>query len=438
TIVDMKLAELRELQASGEDVNPSAVAVDQEDAPVVRLVQAILSGAATAGASDVHLEPFKPEMRVRYRVDGELQQVMTIPNHIEESVISRIKVMADMDTTENRRPQDGHLNVYENGKRVGFRVSGIPTVDGQKLVLRLLNEGGKTFSLDGLGMMPRNLTSLREMIDKPHGMFVVTGPTGSGKSTTLYAVLQHLNGDDRNIVTVEDPVEYRLPGINQVQSDSEFGMGFANALKYIMRQDPDVIMVGEIRDSETATTAVQAALTGHLMISTLHTNDAVGAVQRLSDLGVDNFKIAGSLLGSVAQRLLRRVCENCKMPVAPNHNLLDALDPDETISRSADFFRGEGCKKCLGTGFSGRLPIFEIMPITPEITMAIEAGVPHSKLYEMSVAAGMVGLANAGLEQAVAGRTSLEEVYFKTSGDRRRKESKPIVGGSREIDTMCV
>ncbi len=438
TIVDMKLAELRELQASGEDVNQSVVTVDQEDAPVVRLVQAILSGAATAGASDVHLEPFKPEMRVRYRVDGELQQVMTIPNHIEESVISRIKVMADMDTTENRRPQDGHLNVYENGKRVGFRVSGIPTVDGQKLVLRLLDEGGKSFSLDGLGMMPRNLESLREMIDKPHGMFVVTGPTGSGKSTTLYAVLQHLNGDDRNIVTVEDPVEYRLPGINQVQSDSEFGMGFANALKYIMRQDPDVIMVGEIRDSETATTAVQAALTGHLMISTLHTNDAVGAVQRLSDLGVDNFKIAGSLLGSVAQRLLRRVCENCKMPVAPNRNLLDALDPNETISRSADFFRGEGCKKCLGTGFSGRLPIFEIMPITPEITMAIEAGVPHSKLYEMSIAAGMVGLANAGLEQAVAGRTSLEEVYFKTSGDRRRTESKPVVGGSRTVDAVCV
>ncbi|GAA4468219.1 GspE/PulE family protein [Novipirellula rosea] len=438
TIVDMKFAELRELQDSGDDVNPSVVSVDQEDAPVVRLVQAILSGAATAGASDVHLEPFKPEMRVRYRVDGELQQVMTIPNHIEESVISRIKVMADMDTTENRRPQDGHLNVYENGKRVGFRVSGIPTVDGQKLVLRLLDEGGKTFSLDGLGMMPRNLESLREMIDKPHGMFVVTGPTGSGKSTTLYAVLQHLNGDDRNIVTVEDPVEYRLPGINQVQSDSEFGMGFANALKYIMRQDPDVIMVGEIRDSETATTAVQAALTGHLMISTLHTNDAVGAVQRLSDLGVDNFKIAGSLLGSVAQRLLRRVCENCKMPVTPNRNLLDALDPDETISRSADFFRGEGCKKCLGTGFSGRLPIFEIMPITPEITMAIEAGVPHSKLYEMSIAAGMVGLANAGLEQAVAGRTSLEEVYFKTSGDRRRTESKPVVGGSREVDVIVV
>ncbi|TWU40662.1 GspE/PulE family protein [Novipirellula artificiosorum] len=434
TIVDMKLAELRELQESGEDNTASIISVEQEDAPVVRLVQAILSGAATAGASDVHLEPHKPEMRVRYRVDGELQQVMTIPNHIEDSVISRIKVMADMDTTENRRPQDGHLNVFENGKRVGFRVSGIPTVDGQKLVLRLLDEGGKNYSLDNLGMMYRDNTMLRQMIAKPHGMFVVTGPTGSGKSTTLYAVLQHLNGDDRNIVTVEDPVEYRISGINQVQSDNEFGMGFANALKYIMRQDPDVIMVGEIRDSETAMTAIQAALTGHLLISTLHTNDAVGAVQRLADLGVDNFKIAGSLLGSVAQRLLRRVCENCKQPIRPNENLLDALDPEGKIARSVDFFRGDGCKKCLGTGFSGRLPIFEIMPITPDITMAIEAGVPHSKLQQMAVDAGMVELSTAGLEQAIAGCTSLEEVYFKTSGDRRRSDSKTSSLGKRETD----
>jgi len=380
------------------------------------------------------LEPFKPEMRVRYRVDGELQQVMTIPNHIEDPVVSRIKVMADMDTTENRRPQDGHLNVFENGKRVGFRVSGIPTVDGQKLVLRLLDEGGKTFHLDSIGMTARDLDSLRSIIDKPHGMFVVTGPTGSGKSTTLYAALQYLNRDDRNIVTVEDPVEFRIPGINQVQSDNEFGMGFANALKFIMRQDPDVIMLGEIRDSETATTAIQAALTGHLMISTLHTNDAVGAVQRLSDLGVDNFKIAGSLLGSVAQRLLRCICENCKIPVDANAKLLDVLDADGTVDRSARFYKGQGCKRCLGTGFSGRLPIFEIMPVTPEITMAIEAGVPHSKLHQMAIDAGMIELSQAGLEQALQGKTSIEEVYFKTSGDRRRAESHRQPGGRRDSD----
>lgn len=437
TIVDMKIAELRESALDEEEDAGSIIGSEQEDAPVVRLVQAILSGAVSAGASDVHLEPFKPEMRVRYRVDGELQQVMTIPNHIEESVVSRIKVMADMDTTENRRAQDGHLNVFENGKRVGFRVSGIPTVDGQKLVLRLLDEGGKTFQLDNIGLTPRDIAQMKSVIDKPHGMFVVTGPTGSGKSTTLYAALQYLNRDDRNIVTVEDPVEFRIPGINQVQSDNEFGMGFANALKYIMRQDPDVIMVGEIRDSETATTAIQAALTGHLMISTLHTNDAVGAVQRLSDLGVDNFKIAGSLLGSVAQRLLRCICENCKLPVPANEKLLDVLDPEHQIDRSARFYKGQGCKKCLGSGFSGRIPIFEIMPITPEITVAIEAGVPHSKLNELALDAGMVELSQAGLEQALAGRTSIEEVYFKTSGDRRssdRKTTKP--GGRRELDPL--
>ena len=437
TIVDMKWAEMRDSGIADEDNASTILATEQQDAPVVRLVQAILSGAVSAGASDVHLEPFKPEMRVRYRVDGELQQVMTIPNHIEDSVISRIKVMADMDTTENRRPQDGHLSVFDSGRRVGFRVSGIPTVDGQKLVLRLLEEGGKTFALDNIGMTQRDYETMQQMIDKPHGMFVVTGPTGSGKSTTLYAALQYLNSVDRNIVTVEDPVEYRIAGINQVQSDNEFGMGFANALKFIMRQDPDVIMVGEIRDAETASTAIQAALTGHLMISTLHTNDAVGAVQRLADLGVDNFKIAGSLLGSVAQRLLRCVCPGCKRSVPANLNLLEALDPEETVPRDAKFFRGEGCKKCLGTGFSGRIPIFEIMPITPEITMAIEAGVPHSKLRQMAIQAGMVELSDAGLEQALAGRTSLEEVYFKTSGDRRRGEFTHVAGGRRAADLIA-
>ncbi|QEG38774.1 GspE/PulE family protein [Roseimaritima ulvae] len=417
TIVDMKLAELREARESGEEDPTMAVLVDSDDTPVVRLVQAILSGAATAKASDVHLEPHKPEMRVRYRVDGELQQIMTIPNHIEDSVISRIKVMADMDTTESRRPQDGHLVVFENGKRVGFRVSSIPTVDGQKLVLRLLDEGGKTFQLDRLGMTERDQTLVRDVIEKPYGMFVVTGPTGSGKSTTLYAVLQHLNSVDRNIVTVEDPVEFRLPGINQVQSDNEFGMGFSNALKYIMRQDPDVIMVGEIRDRETAGTAVQAALTGHLMISTLHTNDAVGAVQRLGDLGIDNFKIAGALLGSVAQRLLRCICENCKQATTPNPSLLRALDTAGRIPSGATFYRGRGCKKCLGTGLSGRLPIFEIMPMNAEMVAAVEAGTPHSQLRELAIQCGMMELGQAGLEQALAGRTTLEEVYIKTMSD---------------------
>ena len=413
TIIDIKIAEMIESRERGEDSITIAKLVDDET-PVVRLVQAILTGAATAGASDIHLEPHKPEMRVRYRVDGQLQPVMTIPNHIEESVISRIKVMAEMDTTETRRPQDGRLSITENNRKYNFRVSNIPTVDGQKLVLRLLEEGAKVFELARLGMTESNLKFIKAILDRPFGMFVVTGPTGSGKSTTLYAALQHLNCEDRNIVTIEDPVEYHIVGINQVQSDNEFGMGFADALRYIMRQDPDVIMLGEIRDRETAATAVQAALTGHLMISTLHTNDAVGAVQRLSDLGVDNFKIAGSLLGSVAQRLLRRVCVHCRTESPANAAMLEALDPKGLISPDTQFFRGRGCRKCLGSGFSGRLPIFEIMPMTDIIVGAIEEGASHSHLRDLAIQEGMVELSRAGIDQAILGLTSLEEVYFKT------------------------
>ncbi len=413
TIIDLKFSELVEARGNGDEGVAIASLVDDET-PVVRLVHAILNGAATAGASDIHLEPHKPEMRVRYRVDGVLQQIMTIPSHIEESVISRIKVMADMDTTESRRPQDGQLSVFENGVKINFRVSNIPTVDGQKLVLRLLEEGSKIFDLGRLGMTDKNLKSIKQMLDRPFGMFVVTGPTGSGKSTTLYAALQHLNDEVRNIVTVEDPVEQRIVGINQVQSDNEFGMGFANALRYIMRQDPDVIMLGEIRDRETAATAVQAALTGHLVISTLHTNDAVGAVQRLADLGIDNFKIAGSLLGSIAQRLLRKICDHCRQEVAPNETILATLDPRQTIPATAKFYRGAGCRKCLQTGYSGRMPIFEIMNLNQQLANEIEQGAPHSRLRDRAIELGMVELAGAGLIQAQAGLTTLEEVYFKT------------------------
>ncbi len=414
TIVDMKLAELKDRAEAGEE---EVVAVEEDDsAPVIRLVRAVLMGSINAGASDVHLEPHRPEMRIRYRIDGELQPVMTIPNHIEEAVVARIKVMCDMDTTENRRPQDGRLSVEEAGIKVNFRVSTIPTVGGEKVVLRLLDEGNQIFSLDKLGFTDRDRQRLQQLIDKPHGMIMVTGPTGSGKSTTMYAVLSHLNETRRNIVTVEDPVEYRLPGINQVQSDSEFGLGFANALKYIMRQDPDVILVGEIRDHETATTAVQAALTGHLLISTLHTNDAVGTVARLNDLGVDNFKIGGALLGSIAQRLLRGICPECKEPAAANENLLEMLAANCEVPETTVFYHGRGCKKCLGTGYMGRLPIFEIMVVTPRLAEAMERGVPASRLREIAIEEGMVELAAAGLEQAIAGRTTLEEVYFKTAG----------------------
>ena len=415
TIVDMKMADLEAAEEAVEEELSTDQPEEQEQAPVVRLVRAILMGAINANTSDIHLEPHVPEMRVRYRVDGELQAVMTIPNHIEDAVVARIKVMADMDTTENRRPQDGHLSVQEAGTKVNFRVSTIPTVGGEKVVMRLLDEGSKTFELQHLGMSDRDLKAIQTLIDRPHGMIVVTGPSGSGKSTTMYAVLSKLNSVSRNIVTVEDPVEYRLPGINQVASDNEHGLGFANALKYIMRQDPDVIMVGEIRDHETAGTAVQAALTGHLLISTLHANDAIGAVARLDDLGVDNFKIGGALLGSVAQRLLRQICSECKEPVEPNEALLKTLCKDREPPANAVYYRGRGCKKCLGSGYSGRIPIYEIMVVTPAMAEGIENGLPHTKLRQIAISEGMVELAGAGMEQVLNGRTTLEEVFYKLS-----------------------
>jgi type IV pilus assembly protein PilB len=415
TIVDMKMADLVAAE-SMIDEELAADVVEDDQTPVVRLVRAILMGAINAGSSDIHLEPHHPEMRVRYRVDGQLQAVMTIPRHIEESVVARIKVMADMDTTENRRPQDGQLSITEPTGRVNFRVSTIPTVGGEKVVMRLLDEGSRIFQLDQLGLCDRDLKKIQTLIDKPHGMIVVTGPTGSGKSTTMYAVLSKLNAVSRNIVTVEDPVEYRLPGINQVASDNEHGLGFANALKYIMRQDPDVIMLGEIRDHETATTAVQAALTGHLLISTLHTNDAVGAVSRLNDLGIDSFKTGGALLGSIAQRLLRSICPYCKEPITPNQHYLRALQQNLKIADDTVFFAGRGCKKCLGTGYLGRIPIYEVMVVTPTLAQAIEKGLPTSKLREIALQEGLVELATAGLEQVIAGRTTVEEVFYKVSG----------------------
>jgi len=416
TIVDMKMLDLETAEDMIEEELGDDVSLDEDQAPVVRLVRAILMGAINAGTSDIHLEPHHPEMRVRYRVDGQLQAIMTIPKHIEESVVARIKVMADMDTTESRRPQDGKLTVQEAGTRVNFRVSTIPTVGGEKVVMRLLDEGNKIFSLEQLGLCERDLKKIQELIDKPHGMIVVTGPTGSGKSTTMYALLSKLNAVCRNIVTVEDPVEYRIPGINQVASDNEHGLGFANALKYIMRQDPDVIMLGEIRDHETATTAVQAALTGHLLISTLHTNDAVGAVARLSDLGIDSFKTGGALLGAVAQRLLRSICPHCKEPVAPNQHFLSKLGHEIEIPQDAIFYAGRGCKKCLGSGYLGRIPIYEVFVITPTVAQAIEKGLPTTNLREIALGEGLVELATAGMEQVLAGKTTVEEVFYKVSG----------------------
>lgn len=414
TVVDMKIAELKEKRDRGEVVEEVH---EDNDAPVVKLVRSILMGAVNAGASDIHVEPHVPQMRVRFRVDGELQQVMTIPTQSEEAVVGRIKVMANMDTTEKRKAQDGNLTIDEKGVRASFRVSTIPVIGGEKVVMRVIDEGAKTFTFDALGMPQKQAEIVKMLIDKPHGMVVVTGPTGSGKTTTMYTMLMNISADEFNISTVEDPVEFKLLGVNQVHASAEHGMGFANALKYLMRQDPDVILVGEIRDTETATTAVQAALTGHLLISTLHTNDAVGSVARLNDLGLDRFKIAGALLAALAQRLLRKICENCKEPCEPNWKLLERLMDGKNLVLPKDpqFFKGRGCNKCLGSGYAGRVPVYEIMVNTPELEKAIESNQPNSVLREIAVSQGMIELAAGGLEQALSGKTTVEEVYYKLS-----------------------
>lgn len=417
TAIDMRIEELlngviKEEEDDEEEIEP--------DAPVIRLVQSILMGAVHAGASDIHLEPHHPQMRIRYRVDGQMQQVMTIPNDSEEAVIGRIKVLSDMDTAENRRPQDGNLTIEEGDIRASFRVSVIPCVRGEKIVMRVLDETSKTFSFEALGMPADQVERMRALLDRPHGMIVMTGPTGSGKTTTMYSMLCSIDSANRNVSTIEDPVEFRLPGINQVQANNDFGMGFANGLKYLMRQDPDVILVGEIRDHETATTAVQAALTGHLLISTLHTNDAIGTVARLNDLGLDNFKIAGALVAAVAQRLLRKLCPHCRQECPLNMRLIELMYEGRpipsTIDLNADYYTSTGCDQCGGTGYSGRIPIYEIMVITPAMERAIESGLPASKLREIAIEDGMIELATGGLNQAKQGLTSVEEVYFKLSG----------------------
>ncbi len=412
TIVDMRIDEIRSGHAEVTE-DGSNQSYDPNDAPVVRLVSSVISGGMRVRASDIHLEPQGNSVRVRYRVDGELQEIMTIPRRIMPAVVSRIKVMADMDITEHRRPQDGHISLVEGGRSLDLRISTIPTVCGEKVVARIVDRAASQFDFNRLGFPEHEYRRIRAMMDHPHGMILATGPTGSGKSTTLYTVLTELNQPNRNIVTVEDPVEYQLEGINQIQVDAEFGLGFASALKYLLRQDPDVIMVGEIRDRETAQTAVQAALTGHLLLSTMHTNDAVGVVTRLSDLGIDSFLIADALVGVVAQRLVRRNCESCKEEYEPSPAAITALASRARHDGDHKFFHGAGCDNCSGTGFHHRIPIFESLLVTPAIKQVIERGVSTSEIHAIAEKEGMVTLAAAGRARALAGETTVEEVRQK-------------------------
>lgn len=408
-IVDMRL---HELESSGGAVQEEQL--DISEAPVVTLVNSIIRGAVNDGASDIHLEPQEPEMRVRYRINSILHDVTTIPRHIELSIISRIKLLADMDITERRRPQDGHIAINVENRQIDLRVSSVLTVNGEKIVIRVLDKETMLIELGQLGLSSKQEDIFRSFIAHPHGMILITGPTGSGKTTTLYAILKQLDSITQNIVTVENPVEYQMPNINQIQVNPSIDVTFANTLRTIVRQDPDIIMVGEIRDFETADIAIQAALTGHLVFSTLHTNDAPGAVVRLLDMGVKPFFTASAMIGVVAQRLVRTICPECKesyRPFGAELQLLNLLqDAGSELKSVPELARGKGCNFCFNTGYHGRIGIFEVFRIDEDIRRLILAQASVSEVREAALTSGMTDLREMGRKLVLQGISTLEEV----------------------------
>jgi type IV pilus assembly protein PilB len=399
--------EEREIQtltlAAGDEVPP-------EEAPVVRLVNTIIAQAVAEKASDIHIEPQEDRVLVRYRVDGLLREALTLPRHIRSNLTTRIKILAGLDIAEKRLPQDGRFQVKYGEQEIDVRVSTLPTVHGEKVVLRLLLKSGRILPVDRLGFHRYNLERFTEVIHRTSGMILVTGPTGSGKTTTLYAVLAQLNSPERNIVTIEDPVEYLLRGINQTQINVKAGLTFAAGLRSILRQDPDIIMVGEIRDGETAQIAVRAATTGHLVLSSLHTNDAAGALTRLIDMGVEPFLVASSVVGVVSQRLVRLLCPRCRKPYqlpedAPERIFM-GLPPGEPVT----LYRAAGCHHCNHTGYRGRTSIQEVLPVTRAIRELVNKKASADVIKEKAVAEGMVTLKEDGIDKARQGITSIAEV----------------------------
>lgn len=379
-----------------------------DGSPVVNLVSYLIVHAVRQGASDVHIEPNHKFTSVRYRVDGQLREVLRPRRDMHPAIVSRLKVMGRMDIAEHRAPQDGRIHVLVEGREIDLRISTLPTVIGEKVVLRVLDRQSLTFNLDELGVPDHILKDLKQSLRRPHGLLLVTGPTGSGKTTTLYSSMELIKSISTNIVTVEDPVEYQLELINQVQVGGTAAMSFAGVLRSILRQDPDIIMVGEIRDRETAEIAIQAALTGHLVLSTLHTNDSAAAVTRLIDMGIAPYKIAAALAGVLAQRLVRTICSNCRTTYYPAPELLKLIN--YTSERRRPFHRGEGCEKCFDTGFKGRLGIYEFFKVTAELRDQISSGASLQDLQRKHLELGGTTLLSEGIARAEEGKTSIEEV----------------------------
>jgi type IV pilus assembly protein PilB len=410
--------ELKE-DSDDEDLDLASLTSETGDSPVIQLVNQIIYNGIKAGASDIHIEPFEKSIRVRYRVDGVLGEALTPPKKIANAMVSRLKIMSSLDIAERRVPQDGKFQMRVEGRQVDFRVSVLPVVHGEKVVLRILDSTSLNRSLDSLGWEPSALANFKEGLDAAYGMVLVTGPTGSGKSTTLYSAIRELITVEDNITTVEDPVEYQLDGVVQVPVNAKRGMTFAAALRSILRQDPDIVMIGEIRDLETADIAVKAALTGHLVFSTLHTNDAAASITRMVDMGVDSFMVASSLLVCSAQRLLRAICEHCRAPAEdlPPEHLLSIGFKEEDFSDELTLYKPVGCPRC-SNGYKGRLAVTEVLAVNDEIRKMVIKGDSAIDIKKFAVDnLGMLTLRRTAILNAIRGRTSVDEVLRMTQGD---------------------
>ena len=381
-----------------------------EEAPIIRLVNSVLYRSVKQRASDIHIEPYERDLVVRFRIDGVLYDILRPPKRFQSSIASRVKIMAALNIAEKRLPQDGRIRIKIAGKDIDIRVSVVPTSHGERIVLRLLDRSQVLLPLDGIGMSGDKLIRMRKLIRMAHGILLETGPTGSGKTTTLYAALNEINTPDKNIITVEDPVEYQLQGIGQIQVNPKIDLTFARGLRSILRQDPDVIMVGEIRDLETAEIAIQASLTGHLVLSTLHTNDAPTAITRLVDMGVEPFLVSSSLIGVLAQRLIRVLCPHCREPYVPTDEELAELSLDRGKLRDERLFRPRGCSRCADTGYQGRSGIYELLVVDEEIQTLILKGVDSNVIRRAALAKGMFTLRDDGAQKVLEGITSLQEV----------------------------
>lgn len=379
-----------------------------DDAPIVKIVNSVIEQAVRDKASDIHIEPQEDSTRVRFRVDGVLRSAVTLPKNSHNAIVSRIKIMADMDIAEKRLPQDGRINIEKSGDNIDLRISTLPTILGEKIVMRILDKNAASIAIEDLTFTEKNMELYKDFFSASYGIVLVTGPTGSGKSTTLYSTLTHINSPTKNIITVEDPVEYRIEGVNQIAVNNKAGLTFANGLRSILRQDPNIIMVGEIRDVETARISINAALTGHLVFSTLHTNDAAGAITRLIDMGVEPFLVASALRGVVAQRLVRCICPHCKEEYSPDATERAYMGVDEDAD--IKLHRGAGCGKCNFTGFTGRMALHEVLPIVPEMKELILSNASDVDIFDAGRVYGVTSIKEDGIQKVLQGNTTVSEL----------------------------